>query len=220
MKIFRKERLSNGRRHIYFCGVKIASYKKAPAQSLEPKHNIVGENNAVDVPQDSWVRVTIYGDNNTVVVGPHKYHDDFRINIGTPDCHCDNCTVVIGNDFSCNGASMLLLEDNTTVKFGNDCMLSDLISIWPSDTHTMTDLDGKITNIGKSIKIGNHVWIGQGATILKNTTIASNCIVGTRSVVGGKYTKSNCVIAGNPAKIVKENVNWDRRRPKQYMSGQ
>ena len=28
MKIFRKEILQNGRRHIYFCGIKIASYKK------------------------------------------------------------------------------------------------------------------------------------------------------------------------------------------------
>ena len=28
MKIFSKERCSNGRRHIYFCGIKIASYKK------------------------------------------------------------------------------------------------------------------------------------------------------------------------------------------------
>ncbi len=30
MKIFYKERLSNGRRHIYFCGIKIASYCKKP----------------------------------------------------------------------------------------------------------------------------------------------------------------------------------------------
>lgn len=29
MKIFKKEILPNGRRHIYFCGIKIASYKKA-----------------------------------------------------------------------------------------------------------------------------------------------------------------------------------------------
>jgi len=28
MKLFRKERLSDGRRHVYFCGLKIASYKK------------------------------------------------------------------------------------------------------------------------------------------------------------------------------------------------
>lgn len=28
MKIFRKEKLENGCRHIYFCGVKIFSYKK------------------------------------------------------------------------------------------------------------------------------------------------------------------------------------------------
>lgn len=31
MKIFRKERLPNGRRHIYLCGIKIFSYKRKPS---------------------------------------------------------------------------------------------------------------------------------------------------------------------------------------------
>ena len=37
MKIFRKERCTNGRRHIYFCGIKIMSYKKR-GQELDVKY--------------------------------------------------------------------------------------------------------------------------------------------------------------------------------------
>lgn len=35
MKLFRKERLPNGRRHIYFCGVKILSYNKKKRTDVE-----------------------------------------------------------------------------------------------------------------------------------------------------------------------------------------
>jgi hypothetical protein len=28
---------------------------------------------------------------------------------------------------------------------------------------------------------------------------------------------NNCIIAGCPAKIVKKDINWDRKRPKQYI---
>jgi acetyltransferase-like isoleucine patch superfamily enzyme len=215
MKIFSKEKLKNGRRHIYFCGLKIISYKKR--KKSDNTNQIVGQNNIVSVPDNSQIKIRIYGNNNKITVGKHKYLDNFNIAIGIPDCPCDNCTVTIGDDFSCNGASMLLLEDNTLIDIGNDCMFSDQITLWPSDTHTLTDLDGKILNVGKYIKIGNHVWIGQGGTILKNTTISDNCVIGTRSVVAGKFDKPNCAIAGCPAKIVKENIKWDRRRPKQYI---
>lgn len=34
MKIFRKERLPNGRRHIYFCGIRVISYSKKHSQKL------------------------------------------------------------------------------------------------------------------------------------------------------------------------------------------
>jgi len=109
-----------------------------------------------------------------------------------------------------------ILEDNTSVNIGEDCMFSTNINIWASDTHTITDLDGKIQNIGKFINIGNHVWFGDGVTVCKNTTIKDNTIVGTKAVVSGNIKTSNCVLAGNPAKVVKENVTWNRERPNLY----
>ena len=96
-------------------------------------------------------------------------------------------------------------------------MFSSKIILWASDTHTITDMDGKITNIGKYIEIGNHVWIGYGVNIGKNTTITDGCVIGMSSVVSGKFDTKNSVIAGNPAKIIKTCVKWDRRRPEQYI---
>lgn len=57
----------------------------------------------------------------------------------------------------------------------------------------------------KPIIIGNNVWIGTNAIILPEVNIADGCIVGAGSVVTKSFMKKNSIIAGNPAKIIKEN---------------
>lgn len=61
----------------------------------------------------------------------------------------------------------------------------------------------------KKIIIGNHVWIGQDATLLYNTDIGDGSIVGTKSLVKGKFP-NNCVIGGNPARLLKADIAWSR----------
>lgn len=52
------------------------------------------------------------------------------------------------------------------------------------------------------IIIGEDCFIGMNSIILKGTTLGNNVIVGAGSVVHGTFP-SNCIIAGNPARIVK-----------------
>ncbi len=52
------------------------------------------------------------------------------------------------------------------------------------------------------VNILNNVWIGENVSILPGVTIGHNTIVGANSVVT-KSIESNCVVAGNPARIVK-----------------
>lgn len=58
--------------------------------------------------------------------------------------------------------------------------------------------------------------IGKDCKIGKNTKISSNSIVAWNSVVNKKFDESNVVIAGNPATIVKRNINWDARDIQNY----
>ena len=53
---------------------------------------------------------------------------------------------------------------------------------------------------------------------MKNTTIPNGCVVATRSIVTRNFEKENCIIAGSPAKVVKENISWDRQRPQNYIT--
>lgn len=56
---------------------------------------------------------------------------------------------------------------------------------------------------GKIPTIGNNVTLGMNVLILGGITVGDNVIVGAGSVVV-KDVPSNCVVAGNPAKVIKE----------------
>lgn len=180
-----------------------------------------GQNNVLDISGTVIVHGYIYGDNNTVVIEDSKEfgrHSPLMIFIGLPECPVNNCKVHIGKDLSSNGTMIRICEDNTELVIGDDCMFSDDVCIWASDTHTITDMNCNIINIGNFVRIGNHVWLSHGVSVMKNTTIGNNCVVGTHAVVSGNFDTDNCIIAGVPAKIVKQGINWDRQRPKQYIN--
>ncbi|MBR5372396.1 MAG: acyltransferase [Oscillospiraceae bacterium] len=61
---------------------------------------------------------------------------------------------------------------------------------------------GEVLDVCKQAKIGNNVFIGMNSIILMGTTIGDNVIVGAGSVVSGTIP-SNCVVAGNPAKVIR-----------------
>ncbi|MDP9739960.1 UNVERIFIED_ORG: acetyltransferase-like isoleucine patch superfamily enzyme [Bacillus sp. B2I3] len=56
---------------------------------------------------------------------------------------------------------------------------------------------------GKDIVLGKKNWIGMNSTILPGVILGDNTIVGAGSVVTKSFPEGNCVIAGNPAKIIK-----------------
>ena len=53
--------------------------------------------------------------------------------------------------------------------------------------------------------IGTHCFIGCGSIIMPNITIGNHVIVAAGSVVT-KDLPDNCIVAGNPAKIIKTDI--------------
>lgn len=74
-------------------------------------------------------------------------------------------------------------------------------NMWETEKNIMPK-DRPLSDI-KPIKIGQNCWIGDGAVILAGSNIGDNCVIGANSVVSGTYG-NNVLIAGVPAKIVKE----------------
>ncbi len=100
-----------------------------------------------------------------------------------------------------NSHSRILCSDHISI--GNNSIIGENVLIRDSDNHTI--IGNK--NISKPIKIGKHVWIGMGAIVLKGVTIGDGAIVGAGAVVT-KDVPEKCIVAGNPARVIRENVEW------------
>lgn len=57
--------------------------------------------------------------------------------------------------------------------------------------------------LAKDVFIGANCWIGMNSVILPGVILGDNTTVGAGSVVTKSFLEGNCVIAGNPAKIIK-----------------
>lgn len=61
-------------------------------------------------------------------------------------------------------------------------------------------------SVAKPIIIGHNVWIGMYARINKGVTIGNNSIIAANAVVT-KDVPANSIAAGNPARIVKSDID-------------
>ena len=101
--------------------------------------------------------------------------------------------------------------EKANISIGEDCMLSEDIEIRSSDSHSIFDIVSRQRiNKAKAITIGNHVWVTAHVRILKGSTIADHSIIGNSSMVSAHLDVANGLYVGNPCKLVKRNVDWNK----------
>jgi len=127
-----------------------------------------------------------------------------RLGPGTRIITGQNSLIKIGDGTFISGNSKIICMNR--VEIGKKCAISWDVQIMDSDFHRI--VQGKIAkNSTKPVRIGNHVWIGSRVTILKGVTIGDGSIVAAGSVVT-RDVPPYSLVAGNPAKVVKEGVTW------------
>ena len=142
------------------------------------------------------------------VKGEVIFKGSANIGHGSAICVYKNGQILFGNNFVITSSSSLVCEKK--IVFGNNCMLSWDILLMDSDLHKILTTDNKILNHPKRITIGNNVWIGCRCLILKGTEIPNGAVIGANSVLSKKYTSSDFIIAGNPAKEIKKIGRWTK----------
>ncbi len=87
------------------------------------------------------------------------------------------------------------------IEFGDNVYMGPGVKII-SANHDLRNYNSHTKS--KPIIIGSDVWIGANAVILPEVNIADGSIIGAGSVVTKSFDQKNCIIAGNPARIIKE----------------
>ena len=67
--------------------------------------------------------------------------------------------------------------------------------------HDLYDLDKHVE--GKPIWLGGNCWVGMNSTILPGVILGERTIVAAGSVVTKSFSEGNCVVAGVPARKIK-----------------
>lgn len=187
------------------------------------KLKIYGNNNEIKIGKNSNLKgltIIIRGNNNAISIGDNcsDYGNSSFINLGK---YCSNSSLCIGDYFGFTNFQVHMEDPNSELEIGNNVMIAHGTMIFVSDTHSVCDLHTrKLLNMAKKCKIGNHVWIGRDVKIGKSALIPDNTIVGWGSIVMSKFSENYTVIAGNPATIVKQGVDWDWRCPAEYLKSQ
>ena len=119
-----------------------------------------------------------------------------------PDLVCDyGVNIHLGENFYSNWNLTML--DVCPITIGKNAMLGPncqfLTPLHPLDP---VERNSGI-EYGAPIKIGDNFWAGGGVTILPGVSLGDNVVVGAGAVVTKSFG-DNVVLAGNPAKIIKE----------------
>lgn len=103
------------------------------------------------------------------------------------------------------------------IHIGADTIITSKVTILSHylRVHEYTDKEGntrtKYTGEVCDTYIGKSCVIGVGATIMGGVCIGDYCIVGSGAVVT-KDVPDHTIVAGNPAKVIKENIEFNGMR--------
>ncbi|MBB3149756.1 acetyltransferase-like isoleucine patch superfamily enzyme [Phyllobacterium trifolii] len=169
--------------------------------------DIKGVGNRIEIEDDCVIKgskLTVTSDNNTIILRRGVRFKGAIIQKISP-----NNLVEIGED-STFGHANFIAGEGTSIRVGARCMFSWGIEIRSTDSHAIFDHQNLRINSAADITVGSDVWVGAKSTILKGSFIPNGCVVAIASVVTKRFEKENAILAGAPARIIREGVRWER----------
>lgn len=99
------------------------------------------------------------------------------------------------------------------IDIGDDVQITEGVTILTHgfDWSVLKGVYGEVLGSSGEVSIGNNVFIGMHSTILKGVHIGNNVIIGANSLVN-KDIPDNCVVAGNPCKVIMELEEYHEKR--------
>jgi len=109
--------------------------------------------------------------------------------------------IYIGDHVYLNVLSTIL--DCNEVHIGHHVMIGPAVQIYTAAHHLQAQSRIQGWEVAKPIVIEDNVWLGGGAILLPGVRIGRNAVVGAGAVVS-RSVPANTIVAGNPAKVIRE----------------
>jgi maltose O-acetyltransferase len=98
---------------------------------------------------------------------------------------------------------MCVILDCNEVRIGNHVMIGPNVQLYTAAHDLRAEPRNRGIEVAKPITIEDNVWIGGGAIVLPGVRIGRNAVVGAGAVVS-RDVPANTVVAGNPARVIRE----------------
>jgi maltose O-acetyltransferase len=109
--------------------------------------------------------------------------------------------IYIGDHVYLNVSCTIL--DCNQVRIGDHVMIGPAVQVYTAAHDIQAESRIQGWEVAKPVTIEDNVWIGGGAIILPGVKVERNSVVGAGAVVT-RNVPANTVVAGNPAKVIRE----------------
>ena len=110
----------------------------------------------------------------------------------------------------CNICCNIMTSEPYLVDIGNNVTIAGNVTFVTHD-NSISKIDHSKSDIFGRIRIGNNCFIGSNSTILYGITIPNNTIIAAGSIVTHSFQEENTVIGGNPAHVLCEWSELEKR---------
>jgi len=159
---------------------------------------------AIGSPMDHLGSLLVGGDGATVFL-------DERVVLTAGEIYCGaGSSVALHGPVVGTRSAVIDARNGGRVIADGDQLWAAGVYIATDDMHRLEDAATgvRLNPFGATIRIGHHVWLCREAVVSGHAEIGDDVCVGLRSVVRGQKVPDRVVVAGVPARVVREGTTW------------